>query len=66
MRITGSYGWADGSSIDVIIEDEIEEFNAIRTSEIMGYTLDLLRKAITDREHANAEHDRHTDKPAEQ
>lgn len=57
MHVYACFTWPDESSLDVHIDDELGEYNPIRASELGSLTLDLLRRAVTDREHTQAEHD---------
>lgn len=56
MHVFVAYTWPDESSVDVHLDDELEEYNPLRTSEMTGYARDLLRNTVADIDHRQTEH----------
>lgn len=46
MQLTASYVWPDGSSIDVIIDDQIDGFDPCRNADLKALAVDMLDKAV--------------------
>lgn len=56
MQVKLSHCWPDGSAVDVILDDLIDAFDPLRTTDLTAYARDLLRNVVADTEHRNAEH----------
>jgi hypothetical protein len=61
MHVVLARSDADGVEISVALDDEITEYNPLRTSEMAGLARDLFRNVLADALHSDVEHE----KPAE-
>lgn len=57
MHVFVSHTWPDATTVDVHVDDELAEYNPIRTSELCGSARDLLRNVVADVELRYVEHD---------
>lgn len=57
VHVILTHTWPDQTTVDVHLDDDLAEYNPIRTSELCGLGRALLRDAVEDVESRYAEHD---------